>query len=192
MVESGRYEEEIAPLKGRELDYIFVRYGINDWFKCKNLKKEFPKNLKSLLRRIEKDFAGARLIAMTIVPFMSFEECEVVNGLIAEVAKDMELPQFDIYTPYKEAVMKSGPDTYHVRRIDLEKVDRKKPFTYDYTQKGKTRKVVMADDNILDPVLGRYKEWYYDHHPYLIGYHLIGFETVEFLKKDIDKLKIKN
>ena len=152
VVESGRYEEEIAPLKDRKPDYIFVRYGINDWFKCKNLKKEFPENLKSLLRRIEGDFDGSRLVVMTIVPFMPFEECEVVNGLIKEVAEDMGLPLFDIYTPYKEAVMKSGPNTYHVRRIDLEKVDKKyhewlKPFTYDYTQKGRTRKVVLADDN---------------------------------------------
>lgn len=189
VVESGRYEEEIAPLKDRKPDYIFVRYGINDWFKCKNLKKEFPENLKSLLRRIEGDFDGSRLVVMTIVPFMPFEECEVVNGLIKEVAEDMGLPLFDIYTPYKEAVMKSGPNTYHVRRIDLEKVDKKyhewlKPFTYDYTQKGRTRKVVLADDNSLDPILGRYKEWYYDHHPNLAGYHLIGFETVEFLKSN--------
>lgn len=125
VVESGRYEEEIAPLKDRKPDYIFVRYGINDWFKCKNLKKEFPENLKSLLRRIEGDFDGSRLVVMTIVPFMPFEECEVVNGLIKEVAEDMGLPLFDIYTPYKEAVMKSGPNTYHVRRIDLEKVDKK-------------------------------------------------------------------
>ncbi len=36
---------------------------------------------------------------MTIVPFMPFEECEVVNGLIKEVAEDMGLPLFDIYTP---------------------------------------------------------------------------------------------
>ena len=112
-----------------------------------------------------------------------------MNGLIKEVAEDMGLPLFDIYTPYKEAVMKSGPNTYHVRRIDLEKVDKKyhewlKPFTYDYTQKGRTRKVVLADDNSLDPILGRYKEWYYDHHPNLAGYHLIGFETVEFLKSN--------
>ena len=27
VVESGRYEEEIAPLKDRKPDYIFVRYG---------------------------------------------------------------------------------------------------------------------------------------------------------------------
>ena len=74
VVESGRYEEEIAPLKDRKPDYIFVRYGINDWFKCKNLKKEFPENLKSLLRRNEGDFDGSRLVEMTIVPIMPFEE----------------------------------------------------------------------------------------------------------------------
>ena len=38
VVESGRYEEEIAPLKDRKPDYFFVRYGIYDWFKCKYLK----------------------------------------------------------------------------------------------------------------------------------------------------------
>lgn len=192
VISSGRYDKEIAPLKSRKIDYIFVRYGINDWFKCKDLKKEFPEHLKSLLKRIETDFPNSRIIPMTIVKFMPFDECEQVNELIKSVAQEMNLTLFDIYTPYKNAVLKSGPDTYHVRRIDISKVDKKyhewlKPFTYDYKQKGKTIKVVLADDNSLDPILGKYKAWYFDNHPNLAGYHLIGYETVEFLKKEICK-----
>lgn len=61
---------------------------------------------------------------MTIVPFMPFDECEQVNELITEVAQEMNLTMFDIYTPYKKAVVESGPDTYHVRRIELNKVDK--------------------------------------------------------------------
>ena len=192
VVESGRYKKEIYPLRERRIDYIFVRYGIYDWFKCKNLKNEFPENLKSLLEKIKTDFPEANLIPMTIVPFMPFDECEQVNELITEVAQEMNLTMFDIYTPYKKAVVESGPDTYHVRRIELNKVDKKyhgwlKPYTYDYKQKGKNMKVVLADDNSLDPILGKYKAWYYDRHPNLAGYHLIGYETVEFLKKKLNK-----
>lgn len=40
---------------------------------------------------------------------------------------------------------------------------------------------------LLDPILGKYKAWYYDRHPNLAGYHLIGYETVEFLKKKLNK-----
>lgn len=192
VIESGRYDKQILPLKNKKIDYIFVRYGINDWFKYKDLKKEFPIHLQSLLGRIKKDFPKARLIPMTIVPFMPFDECEQVNELIKSVAQCMNLTLFDIYTPYKKAVLASGPNTYNVRRIELNKIDKKyhewlKPFTYEYKQKGKSTLTVMADDNSLDPILGKYKAWYFDRHPNLAGYHIIGYETVEFLKKNIYK-----
>ena len=48
VIESGRYEEQIKPLG--KMDYIFVRYGINDYFKRKPFEKNFPKDYKKLIR----------------------------------------------------------------------------------------------------------------------------------------------
>jgi lysophospholipase L1-like esterase len=66
-LDSGHYDRKGAKLPG--LDYIFIRYGINDLAKTKNFVEIFPKHFAELCERLRADHPGAELIPMTVIPF---------------------------------------------------------------------------------------------------------------------------
>ncbi|MGY5352934.1 SGNH/GDSL hydrolase family protein [Wenyingzhuangia sp. IMCC45533] len=185
---SKHYEDKIAHVK--DVDYIFLRMGINDWFKCKNLKEEFPVQMKALIKQLQKDHSKATLYLATITSFMDPEKCIQVNDLIYQIAKDIDTQVLDIFTPYNDYLIANGRHSLNVRQCYIDKIPEKyhawlKPHIY--FRKGWGNKpdgyVVKVNDMSLDPIFGHIKEWYYDRHPNSTGYNLIAYETVQFLKE---------
>ncbi|MAT16782.1 MAG: lipolytic protein G-D-S-L family, partial [Planctomyces sp.] len=68
---SGRYDRDVAKLPG--IDYIFIRYGINDRARLNDFKTEFPEDFHQLLARLRQDHPEAVLIPMTVIPFSNEE-----------------------------------------------------------------------------------------------------------------------
>ncbi|QDT05035.1 GDSL-like Lipase/Acylhydrolase [Rubripirellula lacrimiformis] len=177
LLDSGRYERNGADLPG--LDYIFIRYGINDRAKIENFVENFPKHFAELCERLRKDHPGAELIAMTVIPFSSEAASNEINNLIRQAAEDEDLELFDIYPRYAEELTK-GRNALNYRRYPLDKVPAKyhemvEPFVYG----GK----VEVMDNELDAILGDLPGWYGDRHPNLAGYNVIADETAKYLAK---------
>lgn len=185
LFDSGRYDRDAAKLPG--VDYIFIRYGINDRARRKNFTENFPKDFHELLARLRKDHPNAVLIPMTVIPFSNEQASQEINDLVLEVAKKEKLDVFDIYPRYA-AELKKGPNMLNYRRYPLAKVPEKyhalvKPFVSG------DRVVVMANE--LDPILGDLPGWYRDRHPNLAGYNVIADETAKYLAKQLREKKEK-
>ena len=98
LVDSGRYEKLASKLPG--LDYIFIRYGLNDHARREDFVTNFPKDFHALLARLRKDHPAAMLIPMTVIPYFDPPTSEKVNALIRQVAEQEKLKLFDIYPRY--------------------------------------------------------------------------------------------
>lgn len=185
LFDSGRYDRDAAKLPG--LDYIFIRYGLNDRVRREKFTENFPKDFHELLARLRKDHPNALLIPMTVIPFANEEDSKKINDLVFEVAKKEKLDVFDIYPRYA-AELKKGHNMLNYRRYPLAKVPEKyhalvKPFVSG------DRVVVMANE--LDPILGDLPGWYGDRHPNLAGYNVIADETAKYLAKLLRDKKSK-
>ena len=177
LLDSGRYDRNGANLPG--LDFIFIRYGINDHAKIDDFVDNFPKHFAELCKRLRHDHPNAELIAMTVIPFFDAETSEEINNLIREAAIHEDLQFLDIYPRYAKE-LKNGPNMLTYRRYPLERVPAKylelvKPFVHE------ARVEVM--DNELDAILGGLPGWFSDRHPNLAGYNVIADETAKFLSK---------
>ncbi|SIO38870.1 Lysophospholipase L1 [Singulisphaera sp. GP187] len=175
---SGRYDQEIAPLKG--VDYVFIRYGLNDVARRENFEVNFPKDYAELIERLRKDFPQATLLPMTIIPYLSPERDEAINQLIRNVAESERLTLFDVYSRYQAELKQQGPNMLNYRRYPLENIPEKhrawvKPLVRDGQ--------VVVMDNRLDAHFQGLPGWFADRHPNLAGYHVIGDETAKFLAK---------
>lgn len=179
------YNNEVASVK--DVDYIFLRMGINDWFKCDDFHADFPGEMKLLIRQLRKDHPNAEIILSTICSFMPHNDCVEVNELIKQIAKDENLNLFDLYTPYNHYLVNNGANALNVRQIPLSSIPEKyhewlKPYTVQSWWKGNWDEwVVQVNDMSLDPIFGKYEGWYSDRHPNSTGYNLIATETVKFL-----------
>ena len=163
LIDSGRYDRDAAKLPG--LDYIFIRYGLNDRARVENFTEEFPKHFHELIDRLRKDHPQALLIPMTVIPYANEENSREINDLVRLVAEKENLAVFDIYPRYA-AELKNGPNMLNYRRYPLEKVPEKfrelvKPFVQGPS--------VVVMDNELDAILGNLPDWYSDRHPNLAG-----------------------
>ena len=175
LIDSGRYDRDAAKLPG--LDYIFIRYGLNDRAKVENFTREFPKHFHELIDRLRKDHPDASLIPMTVIPFANEEVSNEINALVTQVADKERLPVFDIYPRYAKELTK-GRNMFNYRRYPLAKIPKKHhdlvtPFVHG------TNVLVMANE--LDPVIGHLPGWYGDRHPNLAGYNVIADETAKYL-----------
>jgi lysophospholipase L1-like esterase len=185
LIDSKRYEKQIQKLPG--LDYIFIRYGINDQAKRENFTENFPKDYRELLGLLKKDHPKAQIIIMTIIPYGDLEKNKQVNALNVKLAKEEGLPLFDIFPRYL-AELKKGENMLNYRRISLDKIppqylDLVKPFTF-----GNPPRVEVLD-NQLDAILGHIPAWYADRHPNAAGYNVIADETAKYLTKMIRERK---
>jgi lysophospholipase L1-like esterase len=178
LIDSGRYEKQASKLPG--LDYIFIRYGLNDQAKIPNFEVNFPKDFHELLAKLRTDHPHATLIPMTVIPFADEATSAKINGLVRQIAEEEKLTLFDIYPRYAEE-LKHGPDMLNYRRFPLEKIPEKlREFAKAYATEGKDPAVVVLD-NRLDSHFGNLPGWYRDRHPNLAGYHVIADETVKYL-----------
>ena len=183
LLDSGRYDKDVAKLPG--LDYIFIRYGLNDVVRVPEFDTAFPKDFHELLARLRKDHPGAILIPMTVIPWGADLQADApkskrINDLVRQVAGEEKLDVFDIYPRYA-AEQAKGPNMLNYRRYPLAKIPEKfrelaKPFVVE----GKDPAVVVMD-NRLDAHFGNLEGWYGDRHPNLAGYHVIADETVHYL-----------
>ena len=185
LLDTGRYDKVASKLPG--IDYVFVRYGLNDVARRENFDVNFPKDFHDLVARLRKDHPAATIIPMTVIAMACKSEEENpsakrINDLVRRVAGEEKLPLFDIYPRYYEE-LKKGPNMLNYRRFPLAKIPEKyrefvKPFVVD---KGNKEPMVEVMDNRLDAHFGNLPGWFWDRHPNLAGYHVIGDETAKFL-----------
>jgi lysophospholipase L1-like esterase len=176
LLDSGRYDKQCAKLPG--VDYILIRYGINDFGRSKNFPEDFPKDFKELIARLRKDHPSAVLIPMTVIPYGDAGRAKQINDLVKQVAEEEKLPLFDIYPRYDAELKKQGPNMLNYRRYPLTQIPEKyQEFVKPYVNGNS----VEVNDNRLDAHFGHLPGWYNDRHPNLAGYNVIGDETAKYL-----------
>jgi lysophospholipase L1-like esterase len=185
LLDSGRYDRAVAKLPG--LDYIFIRYGANDFAKRENFLEDYPKDYRELMARLRRDHPRAMLIPTTNIPSGAVPEAEntwskISNRLVRQIATEEKLTCFDLYPRYAAELAK-GPNMLNYRRYPLAKIPPKfhelaKPYVVDV--RGKDPYVVVLD-NRLDAHFGNLPGWFGDRHPNLAGYRVIADETAKFL-----------
>jgi lysophospholipase L1-like esterase len=185
LLDSGRYDKAAAKLPG--LDYVFIRYGLNDVAKIKDFDAAFPKDFHELIARLRKDHPAAMLIPMTVIPMDADLKADAlrakrINDIVRQVAAEEKLVCFDIYPRYA-AEQAKGPNMLNYRRYPLAKIPEKlrevaKPYLSD--ERGRAAMVEVLD-NRLDAHFGNLEGWFGDRHPNLAGYRVIADETAKFL-----------
>ncbi|HRQ91203.1 MAG TPA: SGNH/GDSL hydrolase family protein, partial [Bacteroidia bacterium] len=163
LLDTGRYDKVVPKLPG--LDWIFIRYGINDRVKREDFPENFPKDFKDLIARLRRDYPAARIVPTTVIPFADEEATAEINGLVLRVAVEEGLEVFDLHSRYAAELVK-GPNMLNYRRFPVEKV----PPQYQELVKPRVidgRVVVMGDE--LDGLLGHLPGWFGDRHPNLAG-----------------------
>ncbi|QDU28603.1 GDSL-like Lipase/Acylhydrolase [Anatilimnocola aggregata] len=178
LLESGRYEKAASKLPG--IDYVLIRYGLNDNSRRENVSENFPKDYHELIERLKKDHPSATLVVMTVIPYGDEAMCQRLNKLNEQVAKAEGLQLFDIYPRYATE-LKRGPDMLNYRRFPLAKIpENRREFVKPFVVAGANPTVEVLD-NRLDAHFGHLPGWFGDRHPNLAGYHVIGDETAKFL-----------
>ena len=188
VVESGRYDKDIKPLG--KMDYIFVRYGINDSFKRKPVEENFPKDYKNLIAKLRSDFPSAKIILTTIIPFFKNEDDSIIiNNMVKQLAEEEKLELFDVYPAYKKALKMHGANSMNVRFYPLSDIPedyKEVAIPYSSYVQWKEKDMVRVLTTELDPIFGNLEGWYNDRHPNPMGYRLLALETVNYL---LPKLK---
>lgn len=187
LINSGRYDREISGIK--DIDYIFFRYGINDWIHRKPFEEKFPADMKRALDQLRIDFPNSQIIIMTIIPFINESGTQIINGFIKQIAKEEELELFDIYPAYQKKMEEFGERSMQIRFISLKDIpenyhDLVAPYTKYY--EWKKEEWVRVKTSELDPIFGHLSGWYKDKHPNIMGYRFLADQTARFL---IPKLK---
>ena len=175
LIDSGRYERDASQLPG--IDYIFVRYGLNDRARREDFETNFPRDFQELIALLRRDHPQAHIVLMTVIPYAGESASHLMNSLIRQVAEQEQLDLFDIYPGYA-AALKQGPNMLNYRRYPVEKVPQQfQALVKPYVHRGR----VEVMDNELDAVLGHLPGWYGDRHPNLAGYNVIASETSKYL-----------
>lgn len=183
LLTEGRYDREIAKLPG--IDYVLIRYGLNDQARREDFAVNFPKDFSALIARLRKDCPGAAIFPTTIIPYLSPEKDNQINSLIRRVAETEKLPLFDVYTRYR-AELAHGYDMLNYRRYPLDKIpEAQRTWVQPFVHNG----AVTVMDNRLDAHFRDLPGWFGDRHPNLAGYHVIGDETAKFLAARIREKK---
>ena len=181
LIDSGRYQRDVEKLPG--LDWIFVRYGLNDRARLDNFAEDFPNDFRELIGLLQKDHPSAQIVLMTVIPFSAPEASQEMNAQVRAVAERANLPVFDIYPRYA-AELERGKDMLNYRRYALDKVpENYHAFVAPYVHSDQ----VMVMDNELDAILGHLPGWFGDRHPNLAGYNVIADETAKWLAPQLIK-----
>jgi lysophospholipase L1-like esterase len=160
------------------VDFVLVRYGLNDHGRRKDFAANFPRDLREMVRRLRKDHPGCQVILETVIPYYGEPADKQINDLVRAVATAEKLPLLDTYARYA-AELRHGPNLLSYRRVPLDKVPAKyRPLLPPGSVKGNG---VVVLDNLLDAHLRDVPGWFRDRHPNLAGYHVIGDEAARFL-----------
>ncbi|NNE92091.1 MAG: SGNH/GDSL hydrolase family protein [Verrucomicrobiales bacterium] len=175
LIDSGRYEKAVSKLPG--VDYIFVRYGINDRSRRENFSENFVKDYHELIDLLRKDHPKSLIIPMTVIPFSDVAKSKEINDLIFQVGRDEKLAVFDIYPRYARELEK-GPNMLNYRRYPVEKMPEKyREWMAARVQGGR----VLVMGNEFDALFGHLPGWFSDRHPNLAGYNVIADESAKYL-----------
>lgn len=173
---TGRYDRDVARLA--RLDFVLVRYGLNDRVRRENFSANFPRDLRQLVQRLQKDQPGCQVVLETVIPTSGKDGNKPINDLIRQVAADAKLPLLDTHARFA-AELRHGPNMLTYRRVKLEQVPAKyRPLLPAGSVKGDE---VVVLDNLLDAHLRDVPGWFADRHPNLAGYHVISDEAARFL-----------
>ena len=182
----GRYERDISGVG--KVDYIFFRYGINDWFHRLPVEEHFRSDVVAALGRLRSDFPEAQIVLMSIIPFLDTPKSEIVNEYIREIAKHEGLTFFDIYPAYSTKMKELGQTAMTIRFFPFSEVPEQyqvllRPYTryYDW----KDAEWVSVQSNEFDPLMGHLDGWYEDQHPNATGYRFLASETAKFLQAQL-------
>jgi lysophospholipase L1-like esterase len=160
------------------VDFVLVRYGLNDQARRQDFAANFPRDLRQLIRRLQKDHPGCQVVLETVIPTSARDGNRPINDLIRRVAADERLPLLDTNARFA-AELRHGPDLLTYRRVRREKVPAKyRPLLPPGSVKGGD---VVVLDNLLDAHLRDVPGWFADRHPNPAGYHVIGDEAARFL-----------
>lgn len=176
---SGRYERDVAKLPGGPVDFVFIRFGINDRSYLADWSKQFPETYHELIARIRRDQPGAVITLETIIPYRDPASTLEVNTAIRAIAAEEKLPVLDTHAKYAEALASRGQNALNYRRAALGDIpEQLRPLVPPRNIVGDN--VFVLDDS-LDAQLGGVKNWYSDRHPNLAGYRVIAGVLADYL-----------
>ncbi|MCO8121070.1 exo-alpha-sialidase [Stieleria sp. TO1_6] len=176
LIDSGRYQRDASELPG--IDYVLIRYGINDHAKRENFADGFPDDYRELIGLLRRDHPDAKIVLCTNIPFSSEAKTTQMNQLVRQVAESESLPLFDLHAGYA-AALKSGPNMLNYRRFPIENIPA---AHHDWLQPRVHDGRLEVMDNELDALFGERPGWFSDRHPNLAGYNVIAVETANYLK----------
>lgn len=182
LLNSGRYDNQIKGIEN--VNYIFVRYGINDWIHRQPFDENFTTDMKNVIAKLRDDFPTAQIILMTIIPFLNEQASTEVNNYISQIAEEENLELLDIYTPYLKNIKEFGRNSLTVRFFPLSDIPESyhnlvAPFSKFYTWKD--AEWIRVQTNEFDPLFSHLPNWYKDSHPNTTGYRLIADETAKYI-----------
>ena len=178
LLDSGRYEKLASKLPG--IDYVLIRYGLNDNARRENFIENFPKDYHELIGRLKVDHPHAAVIVTTVIPYVDEATSKKLNDLNRTVATAEGVLLFDIYPRYAEE-LKRGPHMLNYRRFPLSQIpENRREFVKPFVVQGDPALVEVLD-NRLDAHFADLPGWFADRHPNLAGYHVIGDETAKYL-----------
>ena len=171
-----RYERDVV--KQPPYDFIFTRFGLNDFRGLKDFKTEYPANYKKLISRLRSDRPQAEIVLETVIPYLGESSDKAIIEQVRAVAAAEKLPVLDEYSPYA-AELKNGVNMLNYRNRQLKDIPKKyHALIPPEAIKGTT---VFVMDNLLDVHLGDLPGWYKDRHPNLAGYQVIGKQLAGYL-----------
>jgi lysophospholipase L1-like esterase len=174
---TSRYEREIAKLPA--LDFILIRYGINDRVRREDFFTNFPQDYHKLVQRLRADHPKTQIILETIIPYLGAQRDADANYLIHRVAEAEKLPLLDTHARFAAEMKKQGANALTYRLLSVKKVPEQYHALIPEGAVHFGNLIIL--DNLLDAQLGDVPGWFADRHPNLAGYHVIGDEMARFL-----------
>jgi lysophospholipase L1-like esterase len=174
----NRYDRDVARLPGGPPDFIFIRFGINDFFYLPDWPAQFQPNYRRLIANIRRDVPSAFITLETIIPYSDAPTTHTVNEAIRAVAAAEKLPVCDTHAALA-AALAHGPQMFTYRRVGLAAIPHNlRPLLPEGSI---SDDCVTILDHALDPHFSSVPDWFADRHPNHAGFHVIGKCVADYL-----------